>query len=176
MATRFQSRLVGTIILVAAGVIVLPDLLDGEKKHYKEELAAIPIKPDVNTEIESFEILEPVEVQTALPDSPVQEDSSKENIKDEVAVTVVDIVENNQYQDSAWIIQLMALKNAENAKTLVADLQKRGYQAHTKKENTFTRIIIGPDTSKAKLEKQVKELQKITGSKGQLMKFKPLNP
>ncbi len=78
MATRFQSRLVGTIILVAAGVIVLPDLLDGEKKHYKEELAAIPIKPDVNTEIESFEILEPVEVQTALPDSPVQADSSKE--------------------------------------------------------------------------------------------------
>ncbi len=100
MATRFQSRLVGTIILVAAGVIVLPDLLDGEKKHYKEELAAIPIKPDVNTEIESFEILEPVEVQTALPDSPVQADSSKENIKDEVAVTVVDIVENNQYQIS----------------------------------------------------------------------------
>lgn len=31
MASKFQSRLVGTIILVAVGVIVLPDVLDGKK-------------------------------------------------------------------------------------------------------------------------------------------------
>jgi DedD protein len=37
-------------------------------------------------------------------------------------------------------------------------------------------VIIGPDVSKSKLEKQVTELEKITGSKGQLLKFKPLNP
>ena len=70
----------------------------------------------------------------------------------------------------------MALKNADNAKNVVKDLQKRGYQAHTKQENSFTRVIIGPDVSKSKLERQIKELEKITGSKGQLLKFKPLNP
>ena len=70
----------------------------------------------------------------------------------------------------------MALKNAENAKNVVKDLQKRGYQAHTKLENGFTRVIIGPDVSKSKLERQVTELEKITGSKGRLLKFKPLNP
>ncbi|CAK2072436.1 hypothetical protein VCRA2112O187_4310001 [Vibrio crassostreae] len=70
----------------------------------------------------------------------------------------------------------MALKNADNAKNVVEDLQKRGYQAHTKQEKTFTRVIIGPDVSKSKLERQIKELEKITGSKGQLLKFKPLNP
>lgn len=92
----------------------------------------------------------------------------------EVAVRPVE--EKNQYEDSAWIIQLMALKNHENAVALVEDLQKRGYQAHVKKETAFTRVIVGPDVSKSKLERQVKELQKITGSKGQLLKFKPLNP
>lgn len=30
MASKFQNRLVGTIILVAIGVIVLPDVLDGK--------------------------------------------------------------------------------------------------------------------------------------------------
>lgn len=175
MASKFQSRLVGTVILAAAGIIILPDVLDGEKKHYKEELSAIPIKPDVAIEVESFEVLEPVAVQTALPDSPVQQKEIQTD-GDEVAVTIAKIPEKNEYQDSAWIIQLMALKNADNAKTLVADLQKRGYQAHTKKENAFTRIIVGPNTSKSTLEKQIKELEKITGSKGQLMKFKPLNP
>jgi DedD protein len=175
MASKFQSRLVGTIILVAVGVIVLPDVLDGKKKHYKEDLAAIPLKPDVGTEVESFEVLQPIAVQTALPESPVKATASTPDVE-EVVVVVNDVVEKNEYQESAWIIQLMALKNADNAKTLVKDLQKRGYQAHIKQEKEFTRIIIGPDTSKSKLERQIKELQKVTGSKGQLLKFKPLNP
>ncbi|ALR14987.1 SPOR domain-containing protein [Vibrio natriegens] len=199
MASKFQSRLVGTIILVAVGVIVLPDVLDGKKLHYKEEFASIPIKPELDSDVENFEILEPVEDDIALPDSPVeavvQESeepqvavskpqpepepvAQKEETKqpEQVEVAARPVVEKNQYEDSAWIIQLMALKNHDNAVALVADLQKRGYQAHTKQENEFTRVIVGPDVSKSKLERQVQELQKITGSKGQLLKFKPLNP
>ena len=45
MASKFQNRLVGTIVLVALGVIVLPGLLDGQKKHYQDEFAAIPLMP-----------------------------------------------------------------------------------------------------------------------------------
>nr|WP_319535173.1 SPOR domain-containing protein [uncultured Vibrio sp.] len=195
MASKFQSRLVGTIILVAVGVIVLPDVLDGKKLHYKEEFASIPIKPELDSDVENFEILEPVEDDIALPDSPVEAveqeleepqltASNQEPVAepeeakqpDQVEVAPRPVVEKNQYEDSAWIIQLMALKNHDNAVALVADLQKRGYQAHTKRENEFTRVIVGPDVSKSKLERQVQELQKITGSKGQLLKFKPLNP
>ncbi|MEZ9155369.1 SPOR domain-containing protein [Vibrio sp. F13] len=191
MASKFQSRLVGTIILVAIGVIVLPDVLDGKKLHYKEEFASIPIKPELDSNVEVFEVLDPVEDQIALPDSPVEQvvesgrtdnsntqtaSSSNDKETDKVAVVVKPVPEKNEYQDSAWIIQLMALKNADNAKNVVKDLQKRGYQAHTKQEKTFTRVIIGPDVSKSKLERQIKELEKITGSKGQLLKFKPLNP
>ncbi|AEX22731.1 SPOR domain-containing protein [Vibrio sp. EJY3] len=197
MASKFQSRLVGTIILVAVGVIVLPDVLDGKKLHYKEEFASIPIKPELDSDVENFEILEPVEDDIALPDSPVEavvQESEEPQVAvskpqpepvaqqeetkqpEQVEVDARPVVEKNQYEDSAWIIQLMALKNHDNAVALVADLQKRGYQAHTKQENEFTRVIVGPDVSKSKLERQVQELQKITGSKGQLLKFKPLNP
>ncbi|WP_321463934.1 SPOR domain-containing protein [uncultured Vibrio sp.] len=195
MASKFQSRLVGTIILVAVGVIVLPDVLDGKKLHYKEEFASIPIKPELDSDVENFEILDPVEDDIALPDSPVEavvQESEEPQLTasnqepvaepeeakqpDQVEVAPRPVVEKNQYEDSAWIIQLMALKNHDNAVALVADLQKRGYQAHTKRENEFTRVIVGPDVSKSKLERQVQELQKITGSKGQLLKFKPLNP
>ncbi|WP_045464073.1 SPOR domain-containing protein [Vibrio hyugaensis] len=197
MASKFQSRLVGTIILVAVGVIVLPDVLDGKKLHYKEEFASIPIKPELDSDVENFEILEPVEDDVSLPESPVtatvnesqepqvavsqpepESVTQPEEVKqpEQVEVAVRPVEEKNQYEDSAWIIQLMALKNHENAVALVEDLQKRGYQAHVKKETAFTRVIVGPDVSKSKLERQVKELQKITGSKGQLLKFKPLNP
>jgi DedD protein len=196
MASKFQSRLVGTIILVAIGVIVLPDVLDGKKLHYKEEFASIPIKPELDSHVEVFEVLDPVEDQIALPDSPVEQviDGGSDNSKsqtastsgikgvDKVAIVVKSVPEKNEYQDSAWLIQLMALKNADNAKSMVKDLQKRGYQAHTKyqartkQKKAFTRVIIGPDVSKSKLMRQIKELEKITGEKGQLLKFKPLNP
>ncbi|EOW9139327.1 SPOR domain-containing protein [Vibrio cholerae] len=198
MASKFQSRLVGTIVLVAIGVIVLPDVLDGKKTHFKEEIASVPIKPQPEGEVEKFEVLDPVQDDIALPEAPVSvtqtgqdnqasvvpvtptvvKNSTPVKVAAEqpVPVTVTEVPEMNEYQDSAWIIQLVALKNADNARNLVADLQKRGYQAHVKQENDFTRVIIGPDVSKSKLETQLVELEKITGAKGQLLKFKPLNP
>ncbi|MBN0394632.1 cell division protein DedD, partial [Pseudomonas aeruginosa] len=45
VASKFQNRLVGTIVLVALGVIILTGLLDGQKKHYQDEFAAIPLVP-----------------------------------------------------------------------------------------------------------------------------------
>lgn len=205
MASKFQSRLVGTIVLVAIGVIVLPDVLDGKKTHFKEEIASVPIKPQPEGEVEKFEVLDPVQDEIALPEAPVsvtqtgpdeQDEQASSNVsvapttppvvnnatpvkvaaEQPVPVTVTEVPETNEYQDSAWIIQLVALKNADNARNLVADLQKRGYQAHVKQENDFTRVIIGPDVSKSKLETQLVELEKITGTKGRLLKFKPLNP
>lgn len=45
MASQFQHRVVGAVVLVALGVIILPGVLDGDKKHYQNEFAAIPIIP-----------------------------------------------------------------------------------------------------------------------------------
>jgi len=67
VASKFQNRLVGTVILVAVGVIVLPGLLDGQKKHYKEEFAAIPLVPKPDDQQDS-EMVPPV-TQT-LPAQP----------------------------------------------------------------------------------------------------------
>jgi len=69
VASKFQNRLVGTIILVAVGVIVLPGLLDGKKKHYKEEFAAIPLVPKPDDQQDS-EMVPPV--TQPLPSQPPQ--------------------------------------------------------------------------------------------------------
>ncbi len=67
MASKFQNRLVGTVIIVALGVIVLPGLLDGKKKHYKEEFAAIPLVPKPDDQHDS-ELVPPV--TQSLPAQP----------------------------------------------------------------------------------------------------------
>ncbi|KLU16756.1 MULTISPECIES: cell division protein DedD [Xenorhabdus] len=45
MASKFQNRLVGTIVLVALGVIVLPMIFDGDKKYNEDQFASIPLVP-----------------------------------------------------------------------------------------------------------------------------------
>jgi len=48
LASKFQNRLVGTVILVALVVIFLPDLLDGRKLAQKEDaFAKIPLRPEL---------------------------------------------------------------------------------------------------------------------------------
>ncbi|MBP2843975.1 cell division protein DedD [Dickeya oryzae] len=67
MASKFQNRLVGTVVLVALGVIVLPGLLDGKKKHYEDEFAAIPLVPKPGDTLEA-ESMPPV--NQSLPVQP----------------------------------------------------------------------------------------------------------
>lgn len=45
MSTPFQNRLVGTIIVAAAVIIFLPDVLDGKKKSNQTDFEAIPNTP-----------------------------------------------------------------------------------------------------------------------------------
>jgi DedD protein len=45
LSTPFQNRLVGTIIVAAAIVIFLPDILDGKKKSNQADFDAIPQAP-----------------------------------------------------------------------------------------------------------------------------------
>ncbi len=70
MASRFQNRLVGTIVLVALGVIVLPALLDGNKKYNEDKFASIPLvpKPGDEQEIESIPPLNPPILSVPLED------------------------------------------------------------------------------------------------------------
>ncbi|MEE4407481.1 MULTISPECIES: cell division protein DedD [unclassified Serratia (in: enterobacteria)] len=67
MASKFQNRLVGTVILVALGVIILPGLLDGKKKHYEDEFAAIPLVPKPG-DVEENDAVPPV--TQSLPAQP----------------------------------------------------------------------------------------------------------
>jgi len=79
LSTPFQNRLVGTIIVSAAIVIFLPDILDGEKKSYQadfEEISAAPAfaRKQVN---KTF----PKEKLSRLPKETLSEDSALDNNK-----------------------------------------------------------------------------------------------
>jgi len=160
VASKFQNRLIGTVILVSVGVVVLPDIFDGQKEHYKEEFASIPLQPKAGEDEKYTTVPDPTEEQVALPEDPAE-------------VTI-------DHSQGSWAIQLGVFSNVSNAQALVEKLQAVGYQAHLSPKNPksgqYVRVIVGPETSKDKLTGQIGQLQKITGLKGRVFKFNPLNP
>ncbi|AXW88484.1 cell division protein DedD [Lonsdalea britannica] len=236
MASKFQNRLVGTVILVALGVIVLPGLLDGKKKHYQDEFAAIPLvpKPEDTLEAESLPpITQSLTAQspdsTTMPDAddsgeemesadraansapdtvapqnaappaatrpsapsatpvippPVKsEPKPKPEVKPEAkpkpeVKPVPKPVENKPAAapqapaGQAFVVQLGALKNADKVNEIVAKLRLSGFRAYTVPSSPvsgqITRIYVGPDASKQKLQSSLGELQQISGLSGQV--------
>ncbi|GKX62375.1 cell division protein DedD [Pragia fontium] len=233
MASQFQNRLVGAVIIVAIGVIVLPSLFDGKKKHYEEEFAAIPLVPkegdDRNTEIlpSVNHNLPPVnpgstaavgngqvvdnantgiappplasttagntavnaQPETLPPVTQTKPPESKPEPKPEPVVpkpTEQKPVANNKPVESekpkekppvgqAYIVQLGALKNADKVNELVATLRLSGHRVYTipatPVQGKITRLVVGPDPSKQKLEAALPELKRLTGLSGQVKAY-----
>ncbi|MGX8942052.1 cell division protein DedD [Symbiopectobacterium sp. Eva_TO] len=226
MASKFQNRLVGTIILVALGVIVLPALLDGKKKHYEDEFAAIPLvpKPGDSTEAESLPSLNqslpsqpPEGAQQAMQGQPAQggvtapEDDGtmqvppsstppsssapieiappavaarpvppKVDVKPETKPKAKPEIKPEVKPEAApagqaYLVQLGALKNADKVNEIVAKLRLSGYRAYTVPSTPvageITRIYVGPDASKQKLQSALGELQQLSGLTGQVRNY-----
>ncbi|MGR5062738.1 SPOR domain-containing protein [Photobacterium sp. DNB22_13_2] len=192
MASKFQSRLVGTIILVAVGVIFLPDLFDGKKQHYQEQFASIPLQPETTAEVEYETIPAPEFAEVDLPPEPVtvviDEPKSEEVTAEAIEAANQPLKVEPQpitepkvgNQETAWVVQLGVFRNFDNANQLVERLRKAGYQAHVfpkqPQQGDLARVVVGPDVSKQKLSADIKKLEELTGLKGRLVRFNPLNP
>lgn len=138
MSTPFQNRLVGTIIVAAAIIIFLPDILDGEKESYKEEFEAIPQTPvfSANTTAKNF----PVDKLSLLPAATItDEQATDEQFIDNSTVKI------NTLEKEQAITPKTKLKQASKNKS-----------TGTKKSNTqIAKTQISKSTTKKSLPEKV---------------------
>lgn len=212
MASKFQNRLAGAIVLVAVGVIVLPALLDGDKKYNENEFAAIPIIPKPGDE-EDIEAIAPIVSTTTTASSEGASEAmlseaitqqQNEQVETRPSTTPApSVVEPTkpepkpepkvepkpqpkpepkpepkpQPQGKAFVVQVIALNNASKVEEIVAQLRLSGYQVYTVPakpvNNKLTRIYVGPEASRQRLEAALPELNRITGTKGIIQSYKP---
>jgi len=202
VASQFKNRLVGVTILVASVVIFLPTIIDGKKTSYEDEFIATPIQPEIKrhslpdseaqidqTESNSAENSNQVANDVLAAQNKSQERPRAKNADWEIedvaeSVTVSQALpksmEQKQLVESAWTIQLGAFRNAENINTLLKQLQKAGFQAHTVPrevtDGVLTRVFVGPDVSQKRLKEQLPRLKKLTQLDGKILPFKATNP
>mgnify|MGYP006395794347 CR=1 FL=1 len=184
MASPLQNRLVGTIILVALAVIILPDVLDGEKAETVEEFETIPLQPEQEVALQEPQPV-PEETRARLQQNEAENDESELektadtaqpiNNDDSAATLQAPPREPKEFaaDGEAYVIQLGAFSNADSVNKLVVQLRDKGYAAYSERSGRLTKLMVGPDTSKAELEKQLPALAKLTGLNGKVLSYKP---
>ncbi|MCL2915381.1 cell division protein DedD [Shewanella corallii] len=204
MSSQFHNRLVGTIVVVALGVIFLPDILDGKKERVQEEFAEIPLRPQSagDKAPEAFEVLEVADTMTlgnsdsATPEQPkeleqeenggwvlketeqAQKPATQPEAKPKAKQETTARADKPAAKSPGWTLQLGSFRDAGNVQGLVEQLREAGFRAYTLPakpvHGSLTKVFVGPDVSKAKVEKLLGEVEKLTKLKGRVVPFNPL--
>ena len=132
MNSGFINRLVGTVIVVVAAIVFIPNILDGEKVKYKEGFKTIPDRPEFKTvdldldkaqsELESKlpdtspEIIDEVALDQQVDEQAIQTASSEINEIEETASTPVktketDVVQVNTYNPDPKVVKRPSSSN-----------------------------------------------------------------
>lgn len=181
MSNQFHNRLVGTIVVVALGVIFLPDLLDGKNTQREKEFIEIPLRPSFTESGSENEVLGTVDIPAELQ---LQEEASTPKLKEHTVTlktkaeeTVVQLEKKAALTDVAYTIQLGSFKNAANVNALVTKLRKNGFTAYTLPkipvDKSLTKVFVGPNISKSDLQKKLVEIEKLSKLNGKIVQFKP---
>ncbi len=170
MSTPFQNRIVGTIIVAAAAIIFLPDVLDGDKQKHQADFDGIPNAPKFET-VQSKKRF-PVKKLSNLPEQRVSKadeneialddemqlagDAQKDTIQENSGLKVSPIakektiktknvetkVPEKAISQQAWVIQLGSFRHKNNVDELIIKLRKNGYTAYTKPIKTKKGTLI----------------------------------
>lgn len=204
MSSQFHNRLVGTIVIVALGVIFLPDILDGKKERVQEEFTEIPLRPVITQNGNNGSNVEVLSAKQELKNkltNNADNQSLKDQADDPNKKNKVDKTDNSvekkapkpaanqnnnnqtkaivsQSDSAAWTVQLGSFRDAENAKSLIQKLRKKGYSAYSlpqrPTQGQLTKVFVGPDISIDKINQLQMEVEKITRLKAKVIPFDPL--
>ena len=195
-----KHRLVGTVVLVALGIVFWPLIFDAPNVHDPIALKAMSDKPFVDrTPIPMPESFEAV-VKETLPDSPSIEagvqlaaDENTRTGADAVGLQALrgsdELADNSEPTESGngdtlvdeaglpifWVLQVAAVGSSDRADELVAALEQRGYRAffkqYLREAEQLYRVQIGPKFDRAALMQIKPEIDSILAVDSQVLRY-----
>src|SRR5690554_6882233 len=176
MASQLQNRIVGSVILIALAVIILPELFDGKPQQQQETFETIPLQPDIEVAeqavqqvpeselprtLANVETLEIDAEQAPQLDADATPSKSQPRAPSQTALT-----------EPGWVIQLGVFSNQASVERLLKQLQAAGYPAYAEQIQTrngpANKMLVKPSLVKSELEQDLPALKKLTQLNGQL--------
>lgn len=176
-----KRRVVGTIVLLALALIILPQLFDGEGSYQPQVQSRIPERPIItllpepqqvrpvmvgesqspsaNAEAENIELTESAVSNNASDPAEVNSAASVTNLSTD---TDSRPTLNAAGLPDGWVVQLGTFGDLDNASKLLTDLLARGYKAYERRslrdEREMSTILVGPVIVRAEAERLLAEL------------------
>lgn len=89
--------------------------------------------------------------------------------------TVVDDKQSKLLASAGWVVQLGSFRHQKNVRELLTLLEKSGYRAFSRPVQTssglLTKVFVGPELQKDKLDKVLPHLKEITALQGRVTPF-----
>lgn len=194
-----KQRLVGSLVLVALGIVFWPLIFVDNPGRESISVAPMPERPFVDTSpLAAPESLQS-EVEPLLPGEPSGEGfdqtAADEATRIDEAPNTSDLApaadldpmttrslppEDESLIDEQglpvfWVLQVAAMGTQSSAETLVADLMARGYKAFInpmqRADDTLYRVQIGPNAERAKLTSVKNEIDRVLGVDSQILRY-----
>ena len=200
MKEATKQRIVGTVVLLALGLIFLPIIFDGQGSYQVPVTSRIPDPPAVpilpEPEIERPQILAEREVSPSAPsnidaevESAVEAQAETEDTAEpaDSAGQEVEVVESQpdfersvpQFGEDGlpegWVVRLGTFANSTNASNLVNRLQDSGYKAYSRNvvndQGTLTAVFVGPWLQRDQVEEYQRQLQEQFQLSGMIVRY-----
>jgi DedD protein len=177
-----KKRLVGAAVLASLVVIFVPMLID-DPLDPNPELRAIPAAPG-SKDFASSMLSEEVVPPKPLPIRRVE--PQPEPVVEEIEAPVVEKTPEPAREVAtvapkpglaAWVVKVGSFSNQDNADALVEKLREAGFQTPDAERielrgKVLYRVSVGPMVRKEKAEKLLPEIDKVSGTKGQVARFR----
>jgi DedD protein len=171
MEPRLKHRLVGASVLVALGVIFLPELLQPQAERPDSPVdMTIPPAPEIRTEL----VLPPAadSAPRAADDRAPRVGLPAEEGRDPAIAVPRGAPGSMQVAPDlvAWVVQLGSFAEAENAEKLQTQLRDAGFRAYTEPVRNqgliLHRVRVGPEPGQAEAEQLLGEIESRLGIRG----------
>jgi DedD protein len=189
-----KRRVVGTIVLLALALIILPQLFDGEGSYQPQVQSRIPERPIItllpepqqvrpvmvgesqspsaNAEAENIELTESAVSNNASDSAEVNSAASVTNLSTD---TDSRPTLNAAGLPDGWVVQLGTFGDLDNASKLLTDLLAKGYKAYERRslrdEREMSTILVGPVIVRAEAERLLAELAKALDLKPLIKRY-----
>lgn len=176
MNQRIRQRIVGTVVLLLAAVVILPAVLDGSglpardvessipaEAPSPEPVAVSPRRPEITADTDRLR----------LPaDSPALDDTGADTEADEQKPAL----DPASGLPEAWSVRLGAFSNAENVAALVSRLQDASHEAYTRPVGSsggdLIGVFVGPLVDRDAAVALQGELQSSFGLAGRVERYR----
>ncbi|MEP7703344.1 SPOR domain-containing protein [Paraglaciecola sp. 25GB23A] len=156
--------------------VLAPETFDSSKvQQGASRQIEIVNETAIDDDTETAKAADSTASKTSSQALPVDKPENEVQVSSLAQETVIDDKQPKLLASAGWVVQLGSFRHQKNVRELLTKLENSGYRAFSRPVQTssglLTKVFVGPELQKDKLEKILPHLKEITALQGRVSPF-----